>query len=163
MFRLQSEEMASFVHQFYLDLAEEEGWTPNYPMSYKKLPEDIKLDNIAAARRIPEVLSLAGLIVSDPGHGPAGDPELVKQIIEEDIELLAEAEHDGWMEFKCANGWAFAEKRDDSQRKHPLLIPYNDLRENDKVKDRNAVRHYPDIVKRAGFLIRIEGDKGPGA
>ncbi len=157
MFKLQTKELAPHIHGFYLELAEQEGWNVEYSGPYEELPERIKEDNISAARRLPNVLALAGLIVVDSQHGPGAAPDLVREIIEENLDLLAEAEHDGWMETKIANGWRLDEKRDDRKKRHPSLIPFNDLREDDKVKDRNAVRHYPDIIKRAEFLIRLEG------
>jgi len=156
-FKLQTEDLAPHVHGFYLDLAKKEGWTPEYPMAFEELPDAIKQDNLAAARRIPDVLGLAGLIVVGKNQGSAADPKMVRAIIEANIELLAEAEHDGWMEFKKASGWRLGEKRDDSSKIHPSLKAFNGLRETDKVKDRNAVRHFPEMVERAGFAIQMEG------
>ena len=158
MFKLRAEDLAPHVHDFYLDLAKKEGWKPDYPMAYIDLPDDIKQDNIAAARRLPDVLALAGLIVVPAGDGSAAAGGTVSAIIEQNIELLAEAEHDGWMESKLISGWRLAEKRDNARRLHPSLVPYNDLRQVDKDKDRNAVRRYLEIAERAGFAVRVEGE-----
>ncbi|MCR4308209.1 MAG: RyR domain-containing protein [Candidatus Berkelbacteria bacterium] len=108
-----------------------------YDMDYADLPDEIKADNIAAARRIPEVLSHAGLSVE----------------MEDDIELLAEAEHDGWLNQKLNNRWSYGETRNDSKKIHNLLVPYNELSEKDKDKDKNSVRNYPGIVKMASYKI----------
>ncbi|MBK9305034.1 MAG: hypothetical protein IPM94_14485 [bacterium] len=105
------------------------------------------------------MLALAGLIVVDAGHGPGADRNTVQAVIEQNIELLSEAEHDGWMDYKFNSGWRYGEKRDKAKKLHTALVPYIDLSEDDKCKDRNAVRCYTDIVEKAGFLIRLE--EGP--
>lgn len=157
MFKLHAEELAPHVHGFYLELAKKENWKTDYPMPYEELPDEIKQDNLAAARRLPDVLALAGLIVVDAGHGPGADKSIVRAVIEQNIELLSEAEHDGWMAYKLGSGWRYGEKRDNAKKLHGALVPYIDLSEADKHKDRNAVRCYPEIVAQAGFLIRLEG------
>jgi hypothetical protein len=65
--------------------------------------------------------------------------------------LLAEAEHDGWMEHKIRNGWVYCEKRDGAKKINPTLLPYKDLSKQDK--DRNSVRYYQDILKKAKYKI----------
>lgn len=146
----QEEEMAKAIHEYYRRLCREKGWPVKYDMDYTALPDDIKADNLAAAARIQEVLRHAGLAVvpqNQPGMGI--DPK----ILEDNIELLAEAEHKGWMEQKYRSGWAYGTPRDDKRKIHDALIPYKNLREEDKERDRNAVRSYPDIVKIAGYEV----------
>ena len=146
----QEEEMAKAIHEYYRGLCKEKGWPVKYDMDYAELPDDIKADNLAAAARIPQVLSHAGLAVVPHDYTEAGiDPK----ILEDNIELLAEAEHNGWMEQKRRNGWVYGEQRDDKKKIHNTLIPYKELREEDKEKDRNSVRRYPGIVKIAGYKI----------
>ena len=38
------------------------------------------------------------------------------------MELLAECEHDGWMEQKYRDGWSHSLVRDDEAKKHPCLV-----------------------------------------
>ena len=144
------EELAEAVHEYYRQLGKREGWIMEYDMVYADLPDEIKGDNIAAARRIPEVLSHAGLgVVTEADPEPAVDTK----VLEDKIELLAEAEHNGWLDHKLNNGWSYGETRNDSRKTHNLLIPYNKLLEQDKEKDRNSVRSYPEIVKMVGCKI----------
>lgn len=166
------EEMAKAVHEYYRKLSKEKGWPVKYNMEYSDLPDDIKADNLAAAARIPEVLSHAGLAVvpddysDDPGRSYYKtststmrhedyylDTGISPKILEDNIEILAEAEHNGWMEQKRRNGWVYGAQRDDKRKIHNTLIPYKELREEDKEKDRNSVRNYPGIVKIAGYKI----------
>lgn len=165
MFKLKAEEFAPVIHQFYLDLAKTEQWDPppKYPMGWNdknpELPEDIKKDNVAAARRLPEVLSLVGLTVVEAKDTSDDHDPLAGQIIKENLELLAEAEHNGWMAFKKDNDWTWADLRNDDEKQHPAMVPYKDLPEVDKGKDRDAVKNYLKIVPLAGYTIQLE----PGA
>jgi RyR domain len=69
------------------------------------------------------------------------------------IELLAEAEHDGWMAQRAKNGWTYGTPRDDARKLHPLMKPYPDLPEAEKEKDRAAVPRYPAQVNATGSAI----------
>jgi RyR domain len=150
-FRMNSEELAPAVHGFYRQAVE--GQLVPYDVEYETLPDSVHADNIAAAARIPRVLALLGLAVVSQDHPTTLTPEEVSAIIEADIELLAECEHDGWIEQKYRDGWTYSAVRDDDAKQHPCLVQYATLREEDKEKDRHAVRHYPDVAALAGFKI----------
>ena len=68
---------------------------------------------------------------------------------------MAEAEHDGWMEQKYRDGWVHGMQRNDKEKIHNLLIPYGALTDDEREKDKEAVLHYPEIVKMAGFKICV--------
>jgi RyR domain len=53
-------------------------------------------------------------------------------------ELLAKNAHEIWARQRLADGWSYGSRRDDVQKQHPCLIPYEDLPESEKVYDRNA-------------------------
>lgn len=153
-FQFDVEEMARAYHEFYLDLAGREGWKPKYDMPYEKLPEHIKDDNRVAARRISDVVGLIGLYVVRKAQSPGGRSESdAKAALEQHLELLAEEEHDGWMDSRARNGWVFGSPRDDDRRISDKLVPYARLTDDDKKKDRNAVRNYAKIVARANYVI----------
>jgi hypothetical protein len=156
-FKMNSEELAPAVHGFYRE--EVKGQTVPYDVEYETLPDGVKADNIAAAARIPRVLALVGLAVVSKDHPSILTREKVAKIIDADVELLAECEHDGWMEQKYRDGWSHSPVRDEDAKKHPCLVQYATLSDKDKGKDRNAVRHYPDIVDLAGYKI-VEAGSG---
>jgi hypothetical protein len=153
-FKTHAESLAPFVHEFFRDLGRKENWLKKeMDVPYDSLPEDYKEDNRAAAARIPQVLDLVGLYVV-PENFPSPDNEAeMLEIVEQNIELLAEAEHNGWADHKKQNGWMPGETRDDAKRIHNCLGPYSGLSEKDKNKDRNSVRKYPAILKQAKFKI----------
>jgi len=152
-FKMNSEALAPAVHAFYRDLCHGEGWSVPYDMDYADLPDDVKADNIAAAARIPRVLALVGLAVVSEERPSTLPRAKVLSIMEANMELLAECEHDGWREQKERDGWSYSPVRDDAARQHPCLVRYATLSDEEKEKDRNAVRRYPDIVELAGCKI----------
>jgi hypothetical protein len=151
------EKMAEAIHEFYRDLARENGWPIIFDVPYADLADEVKDDNRAAVGRIAEVLSLAGLYLvkaDTPASVVASDE--IMAILLRNLESLAEAEHDGWMEYKTRQGWRFDPNRDDGQRLHHLLKPFQELSEKEREKDRNAGRRYPEIVARQGYRIVSE-------
>ncbi len=69
------------------------------------------------------------------------------------METMAEAEHDGWMAQRTRDGWTWGKTRDDAAKRHPSMIPYACLPENEKEKDRGNVRQYAKLAARAGYRI----------
>jgi hypothetical protein len=151
------EVLAAAIHETWRALGKTEGWSmqPHLDKPYDNLAEIDKEDNRAAARRIPEALALVGLgLRQDKDSAPAAVPKKeLKAQLDQNIERLAEAEHDGWMEHRSRNGWRWAETRDDARKLHPDMLPYANLPEREKGKDRNTIRHYRDFAARAGFRI----------
>jgi hypothetical protein len=139
---------------------------PHLAVPYSELALVDQEDNRAAARRIPEVLALAGLALHRP-EPPADfevhDSAATSEHLAHHLERLAEAEHDGWVAHKLSNSWRLGAPRDDSQKVHPALVPYARLAEVDKEKDRNSVRHFPDMVRGAGYVIVLLADRAEPA
>jgi len=150
-FQDYAEMLAPAIHRSYQPLSERNN--PNNA-PYEALPADVQADNLAAARRIPWLLGLAGLYVAEPGAEGALTREQALAILSAPpiLERLAEEEHDLWVAVKRANGWQQG-KRNDVARKHDLLIPYRDLDERQRDKDRGNIRGIPERVEMAGFVI----------
>jgi hypothetical protein len=154
-FKMNAELLAPHYHEFYRQESKRKGDTVEYDTDFNNLPDDIKASNVAATKRIPEVLSHASLrlVPGDKASITAQTEKDIRNIIELSIEELAEEEHKGWMEQKYDEGWKQGTVRDNKKKIHPALVAYNLLSESDKKKDRDAVRKYPEIVKMAGFRI----------
>ena len=119
---------------------------PHLDCAYAELADTDKEDNRAAARRMGEVLAVAGLTLS-------ADADRPESRLPADLEAMAEAEHNGWMAQRAQAGWSWAAKRDDATKLHPSMVPYTQLSEQEKEKDRSNIRHYPDFAARAGYRI----------
>ena len=151
------EEVAAAIHETWRELARQQGWSmqPHLARPYAALAEADKDDNRAAALRIADVLALAGLGLRRAGDGDeVAIPEAEWQsVLTKHLELMAEAEHNGWMAHKARNGWQYDAVRDDALKHHHLMVPYADLAEGEKDKDRDSIRHYPDFAARANHRI----------
>ena len=74
----------------------------------------------------------------------------------EEIERMAEMEHERWCRERTAEGWTYAPTRDDTRKTTPYLVPWDDLAEDVKDYDRHAVRALPELLTHAGFeIVRI--------
>jgi RyR domain len=148
------EKLAEGIHEQW-----RQGDWPNQPhldVPYVELAPSDKEENRAAARRIPDVLGRVrlGIVSLEQAklmQKPTKDD--VELAIEAQIEHLAQVEHDGWMAHRSKNGWSYGPVRDNAKKLHPLMVPYSQLPELEKEKDRSAVRNYPNQVESAGLAI----------
>lgn len=68
-------------------------------------------------------------------------------------ERMAENVHDVWARTRIDQGWTYGPKRDDANKKHPCLVPYDQLPEEEKVYDRNTSIETLKFIIKAGFCI----------
>ena len=122
-------------------------------MDFDQLPENTKKTNLAAAERIARILALVGLRIVPQGTVATTNIAAPRHVLDAHIEQLAEAEHEGWMEQKRRCGWVYGAARDDSAKRHPSMVPYNELSPGEKDKDRDSVLRYPDLLRACGFEI----------
>ena len=47
-------------------------------------------------------------------------------------EVLAKNTHEVWAAGRIADGWTYGDVRDDIKKKHPYLVPYEELSESEK-------------------------------
>ena len=161
-FLTQAETLAPALHQDWLDNLTTAEKTGPYYKTYEELDQEGKAANIASASRIPEILALAGFVLE---QGAASDEEdaNVGAFLKQNQEFLAEAEHQGWEEQKRMEGWTYGPPpKDNARRTHPLLVPYSELPEEEKDKDRRTIKNYPKYARAAGFKImsRRMGNSG---
>lgn len=71
-------------------------------------------------------------------------------------ERIAENVHEVWAKARIDEGWTYGEKRDDVHKKHPCLVPYDELPEEEKEYDRNTAMNTIKMVKKLGFRIEKE-------
>lgn len=68
-------------------------------------------------------------------------------------ERMAENVHDVWAATRIAQGWTYGPERHDAEKKHPCLIPYDELPEEEKVYDRNTSMETLKFIISNGFEI----------
>ena len=101
------------------------------------------------------VLGRLGYVVEEAGRNSSSSPISVNKDV---IEQLARLEHMRWTAERRLAWWSFGAIRDNALRRHPLLIPYEALDEDEKEKDRQTVRDIPEVLRRAGLVAR-SGDQ----
>jgi hypothetical protein len=74
-------------------------------------------------------------------------------------ERLARNVHDAWARERFADGWSWGPVRDDAAKRHPSLVPYDELPEEERKYDRIAVGETLKALHALGF--RILGPSGP--
>ena len=72
------------------------------------------------------------------------------------IEELARNVHDVWAKSRIDQGWTYGPERDDTNKRHPGLIDYDELPEREKAFDRATATETIKFILSRGF--RIEGD-----
>jgi hypothetical protein len=150
----QADVIARAIHDYWFGHITEERRERGGPFCklYDELDDKCKATNIAAAMRISEILGLVGYEL-EKGTTTVDEEEQVEQKLKEKIELLAEAEHVGWDEQARLEGWVPGFDFNEGKKIHHLLVPYDELAEIEKQKDRDAILNYPNNLRLAGFKI----------
>ena len=73
--------------------------------------------------------------------------------IEELCEALAKNTHEVWAAGRIAEGWMYGPLRDDAARRHPCLVPYEELSESEREYDRSTSRETLRLIVKLGFRI----------
>jgi ryanodine receptor 2 len=76
-------------------------------------------------------------------------PESITELIEQ----LAETNHDIWAAQRMCDGWTYGPQRDDPAKKHPDLVPYNQLPESEKEYDRQMATGTIKAILALGYGI----------
>lgn len=69
-------------------------------------------------------------------------------------ERLAKNIHEVWAKSRMDQGWTYGPTRDDAWKKHPCLIPYEELPEEEKDYDRNTALGTLKFVIKQGFEVK---------
>ena len=80
------------------------------------------------------------------------DIELPKEL-DELIERMARNVHDVWAQGRIAEGWTYGEQRDDKQKTHPCLVPYEALPDAEREYDRQTAVQTLKLIIKLGFKI----------
>jgi hypothetical protein len=151
-----TEQIARAKHEQYRRAELARGITPDENPSvapWDELPESLRDSNRRFADGIGDKLAETGCglaptpLVLD-GEGP------MFEFSDEEVEALARAEHDRWMADLERDGWRpTTGPKDPEQRLHPLLVPWEELPEAERDKDREPVREIPEMLARAGLRV----------
>lgn len=69
------------------------------------------------------------------------------------IEEMARNVHEVWAKNRMEEGWTYGSLRDDVNKTHPCLVPYEDLHESEKEYDRATSQETLKLILKLGFEI----------
>ena len=147
------ETLARAIHENYVSERQRQGESRgDNPalVPWEELPEHLKESNRHQAQHIGAKLRAVGCdivpLVDWDAEAFAFRPD--------EIETLARMEHERWVAERLADGWQYADAPKDVEKKvSPWLVPYDELPEEEKEKDREAVRGIPRFLAQIGFQI----------
>ena len=124
--------------------------TPDDPAMapWERLSEPLKESNRHQAGHIVEKLKRIECDIRLPASGQA-EPFTFEPAEEE---ILAEMEHDRWVAERLREGWQMG-PRDPEKKITPYLVAWDQLEEEIKEYDRDAVRGIPGTLAEVGFEI----------
>ena len=114
-----------------------------YVIDFDDLQDEIKYSNIDNAVHIPTKLLSIGYKIRKVKKG---FKPFALHLNQEEIETMARVEHIRWAWEKRLNGWSYGKVKDDIRKTHPSLIPYDQLSESEKQKDRELVKLIPAFL-----------------
>jgi hypothetical protein len=115
---------------------------------YAELPDDEKEQNRNNVRDIPNKLTVIGYTLV-PARGNA----VAHGFTKDEIEKLAEMEHERWMRDKLNAGWKYAKTTNKTKKLHQCIVDWDKLPDYEKDKDRILVNGIPKILARAGYTM----------
>lgn len=151
--------LARAIHSRYLKEMRDKGqeaagaaypgdYTP-YLQEFDELPEEIKFSNIDNAYHIVTKLISIGYTIKPAREG--FQPKTLT-LADNEIETMAKIEHIRWSWDKRLSGWIYGSTKNNLKKTHPGLIPYEELSDSEKEKDRELVRIIPSLLHDIGYI-----------
>lgn len=136
--------IARAIHARYLHELRRQHSEDNEMTEFDDLPDDIKYSNIDNAWHIPTKLLAIGYRIRKvkKGHKP-----FALHLDKKEIEIMSGIEHLRWSWDKRLNGWTYGKTKNNNRKSHPGLVPYQELSESEKEKDRELIRLIPAILQ----------------
>ncbi len=143
------EMLAKAIHEDYIAARKKRNEPIRVAEKFEDLDDSARYSNLRQAMNIGKKLQKVGyVLVSQDANGKG-----ITQFDDDTIEQYAILEHDDWMEGKIKDGWSYAPTRDDSQKKHNCLIPWNQLSDMYKGYDRDVARNVIKLAILAGMKV----------
>jgi voltage-gated potassium channel Kch len=144
-----TDQLARAIHRAYVAQCAARGETPQVNKSmvpWESLSEDLRQANRAQAARIGTKLEAIDCAVV-----PESAIESEFCFTAEEIEYLAQLEHESWMQKRREQGYLWGPSRQGRQTHD--MVDWSYLSEAAREKDRDAVRGMPATLHEAGFQI----------
>jgi hypothetical protein len=145
----QMELLARRIHNDYIASQKKLGAPIYVAEDFDELEPSSRYANLRQAMNMDKKLRQLGyaLVSAD------SQEEAVEQLPGHIIERYAMLEHDDWMNGKLRFGWKYAPVRNDAALWHDCLLPWPELPEDQREKDRNSARNAANLAKLAGMKV----------
>lgn len=155
----RNERIARAIHEDYVRKQIAEGKTAAENPSmvpWEDLPERLKESNRRQAENIGVKLRRIGC-----GIEPLSNSDATFAFTPDEVERLAHDEHERWWRERLADDWTLAPEKNVERKQSPYLVEWEQLSEEIREYDRNAVRGIPAFLARAGLrVVSREGRHG---
>ncbi len=145
--------LARVIHEEYLKNQSKKGDTPETNPSlipWDELSETLKDSNRRQADSVGVKLKSISCYIVPMTDWNAEPIDFTS----DEIEVMAEIEHKEWVDYHLKNGWVYAPGPKNRDKKtHHCLIPWEELPEVERQKDRDTVQKIPYYLEKAGFQI----------
>jgi voltage-gated potassium channel Kch len=142
---------ARAAHEDYCDREQAKGDPRNPSLQpFDQLPFDAQQQNRSQAADVGRKLALIGCSIVPRRDFTA--PDFTFTDVE--LERLSELEHERYVALAIGQGWRYApDDKDRRARTNPTLVSWADLPEDEREKDRAAIRAIPRILARLGLQV----------
>ena len=130
-----------------------EDYCRNYPnaaasMPWENLSETLRNANRMTADHFDVKMRAIGcrIVPQDTAVAPA-------TLSAQELEQLSIMEHNRWWADRALDGWTPGSPRNDVNKVHPNMVPYEELSEADKQKDRDNVNNMIKVLGREGMVV----------
>ena len=117
-------------------------------VTWDELADHYKRDNRTLAADIGHKLKTIGCVLA-PRSGPGAEHTLSA----DEVDRLAEAEHERWAAERTGAGWRHGADYDDVRKTNPLLRPWSEMAADVRELNRLVVRELPQVLGTWGFRI----------
>lgn len=115
---------------------------------WEELGEEYRASNRHQALDIGRKLAAIGCLIS-----PRRDGGPAFEYVEDEVERLAEMEHERWLAERGEHGWRRGTVHDARLKQHPDMLPWSMLPHARREPDFRAVRDIPAMLADAGLAI----------
>jgi hypothetical protein len=144
--------LARAVHEQYVANERRKGSTQETNpsmVSWEELPESLRESNRNHVEHIRIKLEAIGCDIAVTNEWEV----LPFQFSPEEVELMARMEHERFVTERRKHGFTSAPDKDLDKKTSPVLVPWEELSEEEKEKDRNTVRQLSELLAKARFQV----------
>jgi ppGpp synthetase/RelA/SpoT-type nucleotidyltranferase len=115
-----------------------------------ELKDYLRESNMQQAENIERELKLIGCSI----HKVQGRRVALMQFSDDEIDMMAELEHARFNVERLLDGWKRGPKKDIDNKISPFLVPWSELAEITKEKDREIVKGIPKVLAKVSLEVR---------